>query len=200
MAEEPTETANNVRGGDRVTIAQAAALLGVHPNTVRNRVKDGVYDAEKVVTENGQTWMIARNSLLNNALPKGSQQAPSQRKPNVELQATELVQELLRPFVEDLGRVREELGAERVRRKQAEREREELRLRLEAALEARESPETASEEPYSTHAPPQPMTPVQRLSERVEEAVDRGNVPPGEPRPQHPVERPSWWRKFFGLE
>jgi hypothetical protein len=199
MAEESTESANNVRGGDRVTIAQAATLLGVHPNTVRNRVKAGVYDAEKVVTENGQTWMISRNSLLNNPLPKGPQQTPSQRKPSAELQATELVQELLRPFVEGLGRVREELGAERVRREQAEREREELRLRLEAALEARESPETASEEPYSTH-PPKPMTPAQRLSERVEEAMDRGDVPAGGPGPQHPVERPSWWRKFFGFE
>jgi hypothetical protein len=111
MGEDRTDATNTVRGSDRVTIAQAASLLGVHPNTVRNRVKAGAYDAEKVVTENGQTWMIARNSLLNNPLPKGSQQTPSQRKPNLELQPTELVQELLRPFVEDLGRVREELGA-----------------------------------------------------------------------------------------
>jgi hypothetical protein len=182
MAEEPTETANNVRGGDRVTIAQAAALLGVHPNTVRNRVKAGVYDAEKVVTENGQTWMIARNSLLNNPLPKGSQQAPSQRKPNVELQATELVQELLRPFVEDLGRVREELGAERVRREQAEKERDELAAQLahlQTQPEATGGPETAAEEPYSTHAPPTPQTPTSS-----EAAAGKR----------------SWWRKFFGLE
>src|SRR5215207_6629175 len=144
MAEDRRDT-NAVRGSDRVTIAQAASLLGVHPNTVRNRVKAGVYDAEKVVTENGQTWMIARNSLLNNPLPKGSQQTPSQRKPNVELQATELVQELLRPFVDDLGRVREELGAERVRREQVEQDRDELAAELEALREEREATETAAE-------------------------------------------------------
>jgi hypothetical protein len=186
MAEEPTETANNVRGGDRVTIAQAAALLGVHPNTVRNRVKAGVYDAEKVVTENGQTWMITRNSLLNNPLPKGSQQAPSQRKPNVELQATELVQELLRPFVEDLGRVREELGAERVRREQAERERDELRRQLDERSEATGGPETAVGEPYSTHAPPSPEWPIYGTSpQEAADSLQRG---------------PSWWKRFFGLE
>ncbi len=43
----------------------------------------------------------------------------------------------------------------------------------ETAPEARESPQTVSEEPYSTHAPPDQ---------------------------HHPVERPSWWRKFFGFE
>ena len=61
----------------RVTIPQAATLLGVHPNTVRKRVKAGVYDAEKVFTENGATWMIDRDSLVNNLLPKASQAAPS---------------------------------------------------------------------------------------------------------------------------
>jgi hypothetical protein len=173
MGEDRTDAANNVRGGDRVTIAQAATLLGVHPNTVRNRVKAGVYDAEKVLTENGNTWMIARTSLLNNPHPKGSQQTPSQRKPHVELQATEIVQELLRPFVEDLGRVREELGAERVRREQAEKERDELRRILQSRSEATRAPKTAAEELHGTHTPPQP---------------------------EHPVERPSWWRRFFGFE
>jgi hypothetical protein len=175
MRESRTDAANNVRGSDRVTIAQAAALLGVHPNTIRNRVKAGVYDAEKVVTENGNTWMIVRNSLLNNPLPKGSQQTPSLRKPRVELQATELVQDLLRPFVEDLGRVREELGAERVRREQAEKERDELRRILESRSEATRQHETASEGPSNTHASPE------------------GQGPPQE-------RKRSWWREFFGLE
>jgi hypothetical protein len=173
MGEDRRDTTNDVRGSDRVTIAQAASLLDVHPNTVRNRVKAGVYDAEKVVTENGQTWMIARNSLLNNPLPKGSQQAPLQRNAAGEVQPVELIQDLLRPFVEDLGRVREELGAERVRREQAEQERDKLVAELEALQEAREAPETVSDEPYRTQAPP---------------------------TAQDPVERPSWWRRFFGFE
>ena len=44
----------------------------------------------------------------------------------------------------------------------------------EAPPESRETPETVSEEPHSTH-----------------DAL---------PTPQDPVERPSWWRRFFGFE
>ena len=85
----------------------------------------------------------------------------------------------MRPFVEDLGRVREELGAERVRRELAEKKRDELRLRLEAALEAREAPETPSEEAANTHRSPIPETPFTE---------------------EEPRRRRSWWREFFGLE
>ena len=161
------------RANERLTIAEAAALLGVHPNTVRNRVKAGIYKAEKVVTDNGQTWMIDRNSILNNPLPKGSQQPPSQRQPQVEVQATQLVQDLLRPFVEDLGRVREELGAERVRREQAEQERDKLIAELEALREGPEAHVTDSEEAARDTASPEQ---------------------------QEPSQRRSWWRAFLGLE
>jgi transposase len=74
---------------------------------------------------------------------------------------------------QDRDKLAEEKAAERLRREEAEREREELRQRLEAAVEAREPLQTPSEGP------------------------DRGDVPPGS---EHPVERPSWWRKFFGFE
>jgi hypothetical protein len=173
--EEGRAEANNIGSAvDRVTIAQAATLLGVHPNTIRNRVKAGVYEAEKVVTENGQTWMIERNSLLNNPLPKGSQQTPLQRQPQAEVQTTEIVRELLRPFVEDLGRVREELGAERVRREQAERERDELAAKLRELQEPREPPEGAA---------------------RTSEAAEPRSATEG---PQEQTTQRSWWRKLLG--
>jgi hypothetical protein len=173
--EEGRAEANNIGSAvDRVTIAQAATLLGVHPNTIRNRVKAGVYEAEKVVTENGQTWMIERNSLLNNPLPEGSQQTPLQRQPQAEVQTTEIVRELLRPFVEDLGRVREELGAERVRREQAERERDELAAKLRELQEPREPPEGAA---------------------RTSEAAEPRSATEG---PQEQTTQRSWWRKLLG--
>jgi len=69
------QDANNFGGGkSRVTIREAATLLGVHPNTVRNRVKAGMYDAGKVLTERGETWMIDRNSLTTNTPSSDSQQ------------------------------------------------------------------------------------------------------------------------------
>ncbi len=61
-------------GKRRLTIREAATLLDVHPNTVRNRIKDGTIQAEKVVTERGPTWMIDPDSLANNTPPSGSQQ------------------------------------------------------------------------------------------------------------------------------
>lgn len=174
MGEDHTGVNNNVRGSDRVTITEAATLLGVHPNTVRGRVKAGLYDAEKVATEHGLTWMIDRDSLVNNPLPRDLQRDPSQL---VNLEAatpTEVIQEMLRPFVEDIGRVREELGAERVRREQAERERDELRTRLEALREPPQALETSAGTPGGTETP------------------ERGEGS------QEGVERRSWWRRWFG--
>ncbi len=81
MGEDQQGTNNHGRGGDRVTIAEAAALLGVHPNTVRNRVKAGIYDAQKVVTENGQTWMVDRNSILNNPPQRVHNKRPHNANP-----------------------------------------------------------------------------------------------------------------------
>jgi hypothetical protein len=140
---------------------------------VRNRVRGGVYDATKVSTEHGFTWMIDRGSLVNNPLPRASQPTPSQAVNLKGSHPVEVVQELLRPFVEDLGRVREELGAERVRREQAERERDRLAEELAALQEARYAPQTAAEEPEGT------------------------DTPSTSGAPQEASERRSWLHRFF---
>jgi Helix-turn-helix domain len=54
---------NAGRATERVTIAEAAALLGCHFNTVRSRVMAGMDIAEKIDTQHGLTWMIERESL-----------------------------------------------------------------------------------------------------------------------------------------
>jgi transcriptional regulator with XRE-family HTH domain len=61
VAEDGADNAGRVI--ERVTIAEAAALLGCHRNTVRSRLKAGMYRAEKIDTVNGLTWMIERESL-----------------------------------------------------------------------------------------------------------------------------------------
>jgi excisionase family DNA binding protein len=185
---EDQDTNNIGRGGDRLTIAEAAALLGVHKNTVRNRIKNGSYSAEMVQTERGPTYLIERESLLTN-LTTNTLSSASQELVNP--QAMEFVQELLRPFVSELGKVREELGAERARRKmaeftlrdgmdeerrrreEAERERDELRRELHALREPRESPETA------------------------EEQQGRGELRPATVEAQEGARRP-WWRRLLG--
>jgi hypothetical protein len=52
-----------------------------------------------------------------------------------------LVQSLLAPFIAELGTVKEELGRDRERREQAERERDELKARLEALEATQDAPE-----------------------------------------------------------
>jgi excisionase family DNA binding protein len=158
------------RGGDRLTIAEAAALLGVHKNTVRNRIKNGAYRAEMVQTERGPTYLIDRESLLTN-LSTNTLSSASQEL--VDPRAMEFVQELLRPFVSELGEVREELGAERLRRQIAEERTAALEAELEALRDARESPQT------------------------VEEEADRAEPHSATVETQEGTQRP-WWRRMFG--
>jgi excisionase family DNA binding protein len=169
---EGRDTNNIGRSGDRLTIAEAAALLGVHKNTVRNRIKNGSYRAEMVQTERGPTYLIERESLLTNlsanTLSRASQEL-------VGHQAMEFVQELLRPFVSELGEIREELGAERARRQMAEQRAAALEAELEALREPRESSQIADEEP-------------ERAEEEPHAAA--GEAEEGQRR--------SWWRRMFG--
>jgi hypothetical protein len=82
-----------------VTIAQAATLLGCHPNTVRSRVRAGMYSAEKVLTERGPTWMIDRDSLINNTPTSARQQGVSE----VLALQQEALQEFARLIVRETG-------------------------------------------------------------------------------------------------
>jgi hypothetical protein len=89
---------NNAGGAvERVTIAEAASLLGCHPNTVRSRVRAGIYKAEKVLTERGPTWMIDRDSLINNTPTSARQQGVS----GVPALQQEALQELARQIVRE---------------------------------------------------------------------------------------------------
>ena len=170
VGEDRTDAHSVGRGGDRLTIAEAAALLGVHKNTVRNRIKNGSYPAEIVQTERGPTYLIERESLLTNlntnTLSSASQELVSH-------QAMEFVQDLLRPFVSELGEVREELGAERARRQMAEQRAAALEAELEALKQPQESPQTAEEEP------------------------ERAEPHPAPTEAQEGVRRP-WWRRVLG--
>jgi excisionase family DNA binding protein len=57
---------------DYVLVAEAAYHLGVHQNTVRNRIKSGELPAQKIKTERGETYVIPRSvlGLAEGARPK----------------------------------------------------------------------------------------------------------------------------------
>jgi len=126
-----------------ISIAEAAMLLGIHRNTVRNRVKAGRYKAHKLLTPQGETYAIERESLgVPLATPTNAPAQPLSRpvrhnpdnpsQPTAlvsleqQAQADAIVQRLLAPFIAELGTVREELG-------QAKAERDDLRRRVEHA-------------------------------------------------------------------
>jgi len=51
-------------GQDEVTLAEAAELLGVHPNTIRNRIRSGAYQARKVPSSAGpEIYLLKRTEL-----------------------------------------------------------------------------------------------------------------------------------------
>src|SRR5215210_4136159 len=144
-------------GEDRreaLTIRQAATLLSVHPNTVRNRIKAGAYRAEKVQTENGETYLIPRSELSEDP-PANSLLGPTQPQPvpTPLPDVREAMRAMLEPFVKELGEVREELGRERQRRQHAEEETATLRAQLRAPSEARDSSESPGPTEPPTPAP-----------------------------------------------
>jgi excisionase family DNA binding protein len=227
VSDERTEphSAGSASGSvrDTLTISEAAAFLGVHKNTVRNRIKDGTYEAEQVVTERGPTYFIKRESILNtlttNTLSSASQEHGTAI---VSPQSLAFVQELLRPFVNELGQVREELGAERARREmaettlregmaeerrrreEAERERDDLRRELHEWHRLEETAESTAHEIHdrladerSHEATPSEPSESPESPGTSETPTDAGGE--AQEATERPEERKGWLRRFFGL-
>ena len=191
MGEGRTEGAQQSK--EYVTVGEAAKLLGVHRNTIHNRIKNGRIRAHKVIEGDRDVYRIERDSLGVGRTSADVRTLDAQRTTTGEelsrMIATRL-DEIVRDYTHQLGDLREELGAERARREmaestlregmaeqrrrreEAERERDELRRQLYARREPRESPET-----------------VEEASDSVE---SRSDVP----RPQEGTRR-SWWRRVF---
>jgi len=67
-----------------MTITEAAKLLGVHPNTIRNRVKAGTMPATKVLTSKAEAYAIPRKHVIPSQpdLQNGLQSCEGNRDPN----------------------------------------------------------------------------------------------------------------------
>src|SRR5919107_1095724 len=192
----------NVYSNVRMTVQEAAAALGITVEAVRGRMHRGKYGREK--TEDGRVYVVLTPDQLPNSRERfadrseaaqatvhpESEERSSDRSPTVRERSGER-EDLVEDLRDHIAFLRAELEArnEEIRRREEEH-REEARRKdtiiaqltqripeLEAPSETHESPRTASEEPYSTHAPPVPETPVSDA--------------------QH---KRSWWRAFFGLD
>ncbi len=141
-----------------VTVGEAAKLLGVHRNTVHNWIRSGRLNAHKVIENNREFYHVERDSLPVGRPRADVRTLDAQGATSAnELVAmlTRRIEEIVQGYGRELGAVREELGAERVRREQAERERDELAAELAALREPRESPQTIAEDPFAEEARPE---------------------------------------------
>jgi excisionase family DNA binding protein len=209
------------RGVDRLTIQEAARRLGVSEGAVRKRVRRGTLEHHKdedgrvyVYLDNGVDDGVDdgvdpnSNALISQLRDEVAYLRDENRRKDeiIMQQATTMRQLTAAPPQEpsearesdvspgptdELGEVREELGAEQARREraestlhegmaeeqrrreEAERERDYLRRELFALREARESPQPAKEEP------------------------DRAESRPATVESQEGTQRP-WWRRVFG--
>jgi len=183
-----------------VTVGEAAKLLGVHRNTVHHRIKAGRIIAHKVVEGERQVYRIERDSLGVGRTSADVHTLDVQRPTTGEELGRMIaarLDEIVRDYTEQLGTVREELGAERVRRQmaestlregmaeerrrreQAEQERDNLRRELEAIR----APRGSSESPGPTDAPTPDPGDAQAATEGRQG--------------QESARRP-WWRRLFG--
>ncbi len=196
----------NVYSNVRMTVQEAAAALGITVEAVRGRMHRGKYGREKtedgrvyvVLTPdqlpNSRERSAGRSESAQATVHPESEERSSDRSSTVRERSGER-EDLVEDLRDHIAFLRAELEArnEEIRRREEEHREEarrkdtiiaqltqripELEPPKEATQEPREGHMTASEEPYSTHAPPVPETPV--------------------PEAQH---KRSWWRAFFGLE
>ena len=123
-----------------ITVKDAAKLLGVHPNTVRNRIKSGQYQASWVPSPHGPRQMIPRSNLESDHSQSNgvvhNNMDPSIHMLDLRQQQEEAVQRVLSPFLDRL----EETLRENGRLQEANRALEGEVVRLRAQLKAPQSP------------------------------------------------------------
>jgi excisionase family DNA binding protein len=128
-----------------VSVGEAAEILSVHRNTVRNRIKSGRIRAHKAIEGDKEVYRIELDSLGANGHVRTSAvvhnkgaQRTTESAGMVEALVNKIDQ-VVQQYTRELGDIREQLGAERTRRelaeeksREAEQEAERLRLELEA--------------------------------------------------------------------
>ncbi len=175
MGEECTEGAQ--RQPEYLTVGQAAKLLGVHRNTIHHRIKTGRIKAHKVRDADREVYRIERDSLGIGRTSTDVRTLDAQRTNAGEVLAERIavrLDEIVRDYTEQLGNIREQLGAERARREMAEERNAALEAELEALREVQEPP--GSPEP----------------------AGNRSDEGAGAEEQERPAGRRSWWRRWWG--
>jgi hypothetical protein len=160
-------------GMTRYTVTEAARIMDVGTDAVRKRIQRNTIKHERI---NGTVYVwLDTDEPERDGTGKGHDQ---RHDAGVTHELAESYREQVEAYRDQVEFLRRELERKDTIIMTMAQRIPELEHAREPTPETRESPETASEEPYSTHAAP--ATP--------ETAVSNA---------QH---KRSWWRAFFGLE
>jgi hypothetical protein len=157
--------------GNRVSVYQAAEVMGVTVDAIRKRISRGTIPHEK--GEDGRVWVILDTD--QDAASKVQDTNQPQSDANALISAKDETIATLREQIEDLRRERDEWKEQARMMLSAAMER--IPPQLEAPSEARESPETIDEQ-QGTGQPPSDAPDAQEGEQRQQER--------------------SWWRRMFG--
>jgi hypothetical protein len=176
----PIDRSGPSTAGRRVTVPEAAEILGTTTDAVRSRIRRGKLQREE--GEDGTVYVILEGSVPprdsdGRQTVGGGHKTVEDRRET----ATSTVEDSLVDVLSDqVSYLREQLDKER------EANRENRRL-LAAALERIPELEAPREAAPETRNAPETASP----------RSDRGTAPEGS---EDPTERRSWWRQFFGIE
>jgi excisionase family DNA binding protein len=130
----------SAQGKTYLTVGEAANLLGVHRNTVRNRIKTGRIKAHKVLEGEQEVYRIDGDSLGDVRTSAVVHTIGAHRTTEGQEVAEVIAHKLewiVREYGRELGATKEQLGEERAKRKHFEEELErERHLRQEAQEQA----------------------------------------------------------------
>ncbi len=177
MGEEQPD-ANQPPTRRRVTVQEAAEILGVTVEAVRGRIKRRKLEAEREEDGSVYVWIDADRPTTSHDQPTTGPQPDTDQS----TAQTALIESLL----EQVGYMREQLAEEREARRRADTIMAQLsqanaeQARTIRALEAPTSPETTREAPEMAAA-----------------EADRAESRPATGGDQEGTRRP-WWRRLFG--
>src|SRR5215208_3552764 len=146
----------------RLTVHEAAKVLGITPEAVRSRIQRGTLAKEK--GDDGTVYVRLNDDQLRTNADKQTDQSAYIGD------QTDDQSQLVEHMASEIEHLREMLALrdEEIRRRDhllaAALERIPAIEPPDTPSEPRESRETASEEPHSTYAPPKPQEPSQRRS------------------------------------
>jgi hypothetical protein len=171
--------------GRRLTVSGAVQELGISAEAVRSRIKRGTLESVK---EGSTVYVLLPYRPGDDQTTTERDRAYDQAPPEHERVGAQ--GDLVESLIDQVAYMREQLAEEREARRRADTIIAQL-SQANAALASRVPEIEAPQEPPEVRESP----------ETVSEGPGKGDdVRLGGPEPHHPVERPSWWRRFFGFE